>query len=210
MIESERSFSRRKRIRLAADVRAQKILDSALIEFSRHGFAAARIEDIASGASLSKSGVYAHFQGKDKIFEALLTRALVPVEIVPFHEDDSVVDFVDRFLDWCYTRIREPEYQAMLRLLLAETNRVPELIRRWRKEYVEPVLRAQVGQLHAAIDRGQLLSSPVTQDFSMAYAPVLYWSMLNMMPMYEGEPARDEVRQRDIHRQMLLALLPQE
>ena len=66
------------RQRLPPEVRVLQILDAALVEFSERGFAAARMDDIARRCGLSKGGLYAHFAGKEEVFEALLTRSLAP------------------------------------------------------------------------------------------------------------------------------------
>lgn len=204
--EPARADSRR--IRLAPEVRIEKILESALAEFSRRGFSATRIEDIARGAGLSKSGLYAHFESKEEVFEALLTRYLVSGEVVPFDATDSVADFVDRFVDFCYSYLGGPRHQMVLRLLFTEAPRIPELINRWRSEVGLPVLQAQVEVLRAAVRRGQLVQAPILEEFSLAYAPVLHWVLAND-PQVQGGPATDQAlaRHREIHRQMMLALL---
>lgn len=197
-----------KRIRLAPEVRIEKILESALAEFSRHGFAATRIEDIARGAGLSKSGFYAHFQSKEEVFEALLTRYLVSGNVVPFDATDSVADFVDRFVDFCYSYLGGSHHQAVLRLLFTEAQRVPELIRRWRMEVGHPVLQAQVEELRAAVRRGQLAPAPILEEFSFAYAPVLHWVLASDPRTQVEHPSGDALAlHRQIHRQMMLALL---
>lgn len=205
--EGEATVVKRKRVRLAPDVRSQKILDSALVEFSQRGFVATRIEDIARGAGLRKSGIYAHYASKEEIFESLLTRALVPVAVVPFDKSDSPAEFVDRFIDWLYTRLLQPEHQAMLRMLLAEAGRVPEVLRKWRREAITPVLDAQIDVLQQAVARGQLVRTSLTEDLSIAYAPVLYWTVLNLLPAEDGEVRRTLEMQRAAHREMMLALL---
>ncbi len=60
--------SHRRRQRLPAEVRVQHILDAALAEFSRQGYNAARMEDIARSAGLSKGGLYAHFPSKSRCY----------------------------------------------------------------------------------------------------------------------------------------------
>ena len=64
----------KRRLRLAPEARVPLILDAALQEFSRRGFSAARMDDIAQRCGLSKGGLYAHFDSKDAIFKALLDR----------------------------------------------------------------------------------------------------------------------------------------
>ncbi|MFZ5446313.1 MAG: TetR/AcrR family transcriptional regulator [Myxococcota bacterium] len=50
----------------------RKVLEAAEEEFSRHGFAGARIDAIAARAGLAKSHVYYHFEGKQEIFQQLV------------------------------------------------------------------------------------------------------------------------------------------
>jgi AcrR family transcriptional regulator len=54
----------------------QRILDSAAQSFTTHGFAKTTVEEIASGASVSKGLVYAYFGGKEELLEAVLERTL--------------------------------------------------------------------------------------------------------------------------------------
>jgi len=64
---------------LAEDVRREQILDAARTAFVSKGYAAARMEDIADTASLSKGGVYFHFRSKRDILEALVRREFTHV-----------------------------------------------------------------------------------------------------------------------------------
>ncbi len=207
MTRSRRSATTR-RVRLAPEVRAEKILDSALAEFSRHGFASTRIEDIARGAGLAKSGFYAHFRSKEGIFEALLTRHLATGEAVPFGEGDSAADFVDRFVDFCYSRLADPRRQATLRLLLVEAHRIPELVRQWRREVADPMMEAQLDVLRAAVARGQLAHGLLLDDFQFAYSPAQYRVLLSGPPDERAATTGKALEiHRELHRQMMLAFL---
>ena len=68
------------RIRLTPQERVPLILDAAMHEFARRGFAGTRMDDIAARCGLSKGGLYAHFKSKDAIFEALLDRTLQRID----------------------------------------------------------------------------------------------------------------------------------
>lgn len=197
----------RKRVRLAPQARAERILDAALVEFARHGFASARIEDIARGAGLVKSGFYAHFRSKEEIFEALLTRHLATGVVVPFGESDTVSTFVDRFIDSCYSQLADPRRQAILRLLLTEAHRIPELLGQWLREVARPVTDAQVKVLRAAVSRGQLAPGPILGNFSFAYLPVLWVLAIGPLADSDGTGVPDLALHREMHRQMLLSLL---
>ncbi|MET8860393.1 TetR/AcrR family transcriptional regulator [Streptomyces sp. NPDC004579] len=62
------------RIRDAARTRAE-ILDVATQEFSRAGFAGARVDEIAARTSTTKRMIYYYFGGKERLFTAVLERA---------------------------------------------------------------------------------------------------------------------------------------
>ncbi|HSP16938.1 MAG TPA: TetR/AcrR family transcriptional regulator [Thermoanaerobaculia bacterium] len=52
------------------------VLDSALDLFSRHGYRATSVRDIAEGAGISTGNVYHHFPDKEAIFKTLLDELL--------------------------------------------------------------------------------------------------------------------------------------
>ena len=61
-------------------VRSKKsILDAALIEFSRHGHAGARIDRIARNAGISKPMIYGYFGDKDALYAAALREAYIQI-----------------------------------------------------------------------------------------------------------------------------------
>jgi AcrR family transcriptional regulator len=55
-------------------VREQQMLDAAVIEFARHGFHAASMDDIAARSNVSKPMVYAYLGTKDDLSVACLHR----------------------------------------------------------------------------------------------------------------------------------------
>lgn len=208
MTASNSTQKTRKRIRLTPDARREKILESALMSFSRSGFVATRIEDIASGAGLSKSGFYAHFDSKEDVFNQLLTSELIRGEAIPFSATDTVEDFIERLLDVCYGYLGDERRQMALRIVFSEAHRVPELVYQWWSEVAAPESNAQIEVLRAAIRRKQLEETPLLKDFTFAYAPFIYWVLANSFSA-DGRPAptADLATYREIHREMLKALL---
>jgi AcrR family transcriptional regulator len=49
-----------------------RILDAALRVFRRHGFRRSSIEQVAAAASLTRQGLYHHFQSKEALFRAVI------------------------------------------------------------------------------------------------------------------------------------------
>ena len=60
--------------RLTAEERRTGILDAALAVFSRRGYHAASIDDIASEAGVSKALIYEHFASKQVLYADLIAR----------------------------------------------------------------------------------------------------------------------------------------
>nr|WP_246253939.1 helix-turn-helix domain-containing protein [Comamonas jiangduensis] len=87
----------------------QHILDAALAEFSRQGYNAARMEDIARSAGLSKGGLYAHFPSKESLLQQLLARVLEAPLLENLHwwpcEARTLEDLVDAFVDHTLQRL---------------------------------------------------------------------------------------------------------
>ncbi|NLT12597.1 MAG: TetR/AcrR family transcriptional regulator [Clostridiaceae bacterium] len=59
----------------------EKILDTALIAFSRYGYEGARMEKIASEIGINKASLYFHFSGKEEIFRVLFRRVVEKYEV---------------------------------------------------------------------------------------------------------------------------------
>src|SRR5260221_13892354 len=55
-----------------SEERKQQILDAAIAVFARLGFRAARMDDVAEQAGLSKGALYLYYKSKDAIIAALL------------------------------------------------------------------------------------------------------------------------------------------
>lgn len=72
-----------------AQATKERLLAAAIEEFSAHGLAGARIDDIAARAGANKRLIYAYFGGKDDLFDAALARTLgVLTDSVPFAAGD--------------------------------------------------------------------------------------------------------------------------
>lgn len=200
---------KKKRVRLSPEVRKQKILEAALLEFSEHGFGAATVERIAGRAGLSKAGLYAHFTSKDEIFEALLTQVLRPrfeAEQWQLLPGETVREAIDRFIDLSYENLMQPRTIATLRLLIGESARAPEAIKRWRDEVILPYQRAQQAVADLCVASGWMRESALTRRFELVGAPMLYAALYAML-FCEGEADEEVAALREAHRQLLHELL---
>ena len=70
MPDEEPKWRRRK------DARPGEIVDAALEVFAEKGFAAAKLDDIARRAGISKATLYLYFETKEEIFRAVARAAV--------------------------------------------------------------------------------------------------------------------------------------
>jgi AcrR family transcriptional regulator len=56
----------------AVEKRRRRLLDSALLVFSRRGFHETRIEDVCAEAGISRATFYRYFESKEALFDALV------------------------------------------------------------------------------------------------------------------------------------------
>ena len=59
--------------------RREAIIEAAMDEFIARGFAATRLDDVASRAGVAKGTIYLHFKDKEALFEELIRTAIVPL-----------------------------------------------------------------------------------------------------------------------------------
>ena len=196
------------RQRLPPEVRTVQILDAALVEFSERGFAATRMEDIARRCGLSKGGLYAHFAGKDEVFEALLTRSLTPPDwdaMPALAEGAGAPALAQWLVDKLYGSLGRPEAVATLRLLVAESARVPHLIALWERNVVQPHMALLGGILRAhAVQKG-VAPSVIVQEPWLVIAPVAHALLSHLL--FGGAHAKGLDHYRQGHVALLCELL---
>src|SRR5438105_10054730 len=66
------------RWRRRKDERPAEIIAAALAVFTEKGFAAARLDEIAARAGVSKGALYLYFETKEEIFRAVVEQAIAP------------------------------------------------------------------------------------------------------------------------------------
>lgn len=195
------------RIRMPADKRIQQILDCALQEFSEHGFQRARMDDIAQRCGLSKGGLYAHFNSKDALFEALLTRSIAPPDVKAMNlpRPLEVQPLATWLVDQMYDALANPRTVATMRLLIAEGARVPHLVKLWSKHVSEPQMAMLAEAFHESTAGQGGTRSVIVREPWLAAAPVLH-ALLSQLILGEHLEI-DMAHMRKAHVEMLCELL---
>jgi AcrR family transcriptional regulator len=148
---------------MAGDVKA-RILDAAQRVFLKRGYQGASLDEIAETAPASKPTIYAHFPGKEALFEAVVARVLDGLtNFDGFDPKGRTVqdkltslgtELVERFLD---------ETIGITRATIAEADRFPALSRDVHEHGRD---RAAAAVSHVLSDATHKLSRGPTAAFS--------------------------------------------
>jgi AcrR family transcriptional regulator len=181
--------------RAAPEQRRAAILDAALAEFALHGFAGARIEDVARRARVSKGAVYLYFPAKQALFEALVRRDIGPKVAMArgFLDayDGPLEPALQRLADMLAGLIDSGRAPIYPRLLVAEAPRLPELVGFYRREVVGVLLDALSGLFARAMARGEIARDDPDMLAHLFVGPVLkalMWALV-FAPL-DAEPFR--------------------
>ena len=151
-----------RRTKEEAALTRQSILRSSLAVFSTKGYAAARLEDVARLAGVTRGAVYWHFRGKPGLYQALLeahsARAAQVVQAA-IDEGGSFADVVRRLFARLLTAVEEDRgLQAALELGLFKTEDAAELrfVRRRQQQATDDLLHGLAEVIRQAAARGEI------------------------------------------------------
>jgi AcrR family transcriptional regulator len=139
--------------------RRQAILHAALEEFSRRGFAAARLDDVARRAGVAKGTIYLYFKDKESLFQELVLSELTPVVgalEAALASDLPLRAIIDRASDLFVREIYGTHRKQILRLIISEGPRFPALAEFYYREVLERVFTALRARLTRARERGEI------------------------------------------------------
>jgi len=157
--------------------RPGEILDAALSVFADKGFSAARMEDIAAKAGVTKGTIYLYFQSKEEVFKSLArqhvtdTLAMASEEARKF--EGSTFDFLSVFVQRCACVILTSEAVALPKIIISESGNFPELAVFWRKEVIDKTTAMLCGVIAKGIARGEIRDVPPEYVAKLCMAPMM-------------------------------------
>ena len=162
------------------------IRQAALEEFSLNGFAATRLEDVATRAGITKGTIYVYFPSKEDLFMATLTEKTRPIfeNLASLSADPggSALDILRGHLAFTAGHmVEDARGRDIFRILLAEGHRFPRITERWYAEVMAPATDAFAAILRRGVERGEFRVSAVEEFPQLIMAPVFLhhnWQML--------------------------------
>jgi len=157
--------------------RPQEITAAAFTAFAENGYAATRVEEVAKRAGVSKCLMYLYFKTKEELFKAV-------VKSVVIRRVDQLIDTVESTELSSEDFIRGPLLSFMqhvpgspvamvIRLLIAEGSRHPDLVDYYYENVVARGLAAITAFVKRGIQRGEFRRSAITELPQLFLAPVM-------------------------------------
>lgn len=145
-------------------LRPVQILDAAFEEFVARGFAATRVEDVAERIGVTKGTIYLYFPTKEELFSAMIDHISTPLEQLLHDSEElqgSCTQRLKNFLLLCYERImQDRRSRELLRFVVSEGKRFPQVIEAHRRELIDPLLRRIQALLNEGIAAGEFRDGP--------------------------------------------------
>jgi AcrR family transcriptional regulator len=140
------------KFRRLPEERPGQILDAALRVFADRGIAAAKLEEIAQLAGVSKGTIYLYFPSKEDLFREVVRQKVVPhlISADAGSAAGSASEAITGYLTHHWHFMDREESEGWVRLALLELHKFPDLMQFYRDE----VITKSNAVLSAIIARG--------------------------------------------------------
>lgn len=146
------------------EARPGEIVEAAFAVFAEKGFAAARLDDIAARAGVSKGALYLYFETKEVLFRAVVHDMVAPnvAALTGFAEafPGSFAQLIRMMLPRAAQVMVASGAGRVVKIVVGEGRNFPELARAWHDEIITPAL----GVLRRRIERAQAEGEVVAGD----------------------------------------------
>jgi AcrR family transcriptional regulator len=165
------------RYRRRKEDRPQEITAAAFEAFAEKGFARTRVDDVAKRAGVSKGLLYLYFKTKEELFKAVVKSVVIRrvdrlIENVASTELSSE-DFIRGPLLSFLKQIPGSPVAIVVRLLISEGPRHPDLVNYYYENVVAKGLAAISGFIKRGVTQGEFRKSAVSDLPHLMLAPVM-------------------------------------
>lgn len=179
-----------------AAAKREQILAAAQRCFLEQGYAATSTDAVTAAAGVSKQTLYAYYPSKEALLAAVLHRLVDPTTdtFAAFGPDLEPFDAaaLRRLLAALAHRMigvtMQPDYLALMRVIIAEAPRQPHLAHLYRATVPERGIAAITSLLRRAADHG-LVSAPDLDVAARLFGgPLLTYALLDGLFVGDGPP----------------------
>jgi AcrR family transcriptional regulator len=163
------------------ETRPQELLDAALELFVEKGFAAARSEEVARRAGVSKGTLYLYYPSKEELFKAVVRQKLSQLiaegqDMVGCFEGPTS-ELLRRLTRIWWERFGNTPAAGIHKVVIAEVRNFPELAQFYADEVIAPADRLFSSTVERGIARGEFRALPVHDVAHVLMAPMIFMAL---------------------------------
>lgn len=148
--------------RRRAQARPAEIVQAAYEVFSEKGFAAARLDDIARRAGVSKGALYLYFETKQDIFEAVVKDAVAPnigaIETFALAFPGTFEELIRMMVPRVASVVNQSGMGKVIKMVIGESGNFPEIARIWHDDVIAKAIGLLTRLIEQAQKRGEVRS----------------------------------------------------
>ncbi|MEJ2257498.1 MAG: TetR/AcrR family transcriptional regulator [Woeseiaceae bacterium] len=157
--------------------RPQEIADAAFAAFAENGYAATRIDDVARRAGVSKGLTYLYYKTKEDLFKAVVKNVVVRrVDALIGDVETSTLsseEFIRGPLLSFMKKVPGSPIAIVIRLLVSEGPRHPDLVAYYYENVVERGLGAIRRFIQRGVERGEFRREALDLQPHLFLAPMM-------------------------------------
>jgi AcrR family transcriptional regulator len=195
------------------DARPEELLSAAIARFREAGYAATRVEEIASAAGVTVGTVYRYFPGKEALFTAVVERHLDAGwsrgrEITDAYGSQTPREVLTLLLGRLAESLQDASARDVLLLVIREAAAFPSSTQMYSEQLLNKGCLAVERALRHGIDRGEFPLLPIELTARAMVAGVLSQVIWDAsFGEYLGAP-RDPKTQAELAITMMVRGLP--
>ena len=158
--------------------RPAEILTAALKNFSKKGFTATKLDEVAKEAGVSKGTLYRYFESKEALFKAVVNEFVLPqiekAEEQAEHYTGSIKDLMFKLTEQWRTDVIETELSGISKMMIAEASNFPELATFYLENVIQRTRNFVANLIKLGIERGEFRQCDPGYAARLFLAPLVF------------------------------------
>ena len=163
------------------EARPGELVKAALDLFVEKGFAATRVDEVATRAGVCKGTLFLYFESKEDLFKAVIRENIA--NLFPAWNEEfktfegSNAEMLHYAMDLWWLNVGNTPASGIVKLVISEAQNFPEVAAFYQKEVVEPGTSLLQSILQRGVDRGEFRSMDTSKSVFSMIAPMIFLMM---------------------------------
>lgn len=163
------------------EARPGELLEAALDLFVEKGYAATRVDEVASRAGVSKGTLFLYFPSKEELFKAVVRENIAGRFMEWNSEFETFAGDTGALLHYCFQvwweRVGATKASGITKLMLSEAQNFPDIAQFYQQEVIEPGRSLIRRILQRGVERGEFRAVDLDYAVYLVMAPMIFLMM---------------------------------